>query len=68
MASCEAYWFPFLNFVMSLNWRSSKKILVKFGYTQDMRAETRLHHPPTLQANCGDFLLKIIELVTEYCA
>ncbi len=33
-----------------------------------MKAETRLNHPPTLQANCGDFLSKIIELVTEYSA
>jgi hypothetical protein len=33
-----------------------------------MKAEIRLTHPPTLQANCGDFLFKIIELVTECSA
>ncbi len=30
-----------------------------------MKAKTRLNHPPTLEANCSDFLFKIIELVTE---
>jgi competence transcription factor ComK len=45
---------------MSLNWQSSIKNISSqiIGYTQDMKAETRVnHHPPTLQAKLWRFFL-----------